>query len=276
MKNIDSATIPNIFLGTGPFHKLGDYRFLKLKTVRAVSYGIRLGYGIDCAVAYGNHYQVGNGIRLSGKKRSEIFLTSKLYNNQQDNFVADHYKNMLHELRVDYVDLLLLHWPQTGTYIMAWKQMENLYEKQQVKYIGMANVELRHLLEMERKCNMLPQIIQVERHPLNTQEELISYCREKKILVQAYAPIGRMDCRLIENDLLRMLADKYNKTIPQVILRWHYQTGVIPVVRSIRPDRIRDNFNIWDFELTMDEMEDIMRLNINYKINDPRMFVRYY
>lgn len=276
MKNADSIIIPNIFLGTAPFHELGNYRFLKLRTVQAVSHGIRLGYGIDCAVAYGNHYQVGNGIRLSGKKRSDIFLTSKLYNNQQDNCVADHYKNMLHELRVDYVDLLLLHWPQTSTYIMAWKQMESLYESQQVGHIGMANVELRHLLEMEQKCNLLPQIIQVERHPLNTQEELISYCREKGILVQAYAPLGRMNCKLTENSFLSMLADKYNKTIQQVILRWHYQNGVIPVVRSIRPDRIYDNYNIWDFELTKDEIEEITSLNINYKIYDPRMYARYY
>lgn len=276
MKNVNNASIPNIFLGTAPFHELGDYRFLKLRTVRAVSQGIRLGYGIDCAVAYGNHYQVGNGIKLSGKERSEIFLTSKLYNNQQDNCVADHYRRMLHELRVEYVDLLLLHWPQTSTYIMAWKQMERLHEKRQVRHIGMANVELRHLLEMERKCNMLPQIIQVERHPLNTQEELLCYCREKGILVQAYAPLGRMDCQLTEHNLLRKLSNKYQKTIPQIILRWHHQTGVIPVVRSIRSDRICANYNIWDFELTTEEIEEIMRLNINYKIYDPRMYARYY
>lgn len=276
MRNKDSIAIPKIFLGTAPFNELGNYRCLKLRTVRAVSHGIHLGYGIDCAVAYGNHYQVGNGIRLSGKERSKIFLTSKLYNNQQDNHVSDHYKIMLHELRVEYVDLLLLHWPQTSTYITSWKQMESMYERRQVKYIGMANVELRHLLEMERKCNMLPQIIQIERHPLNTQEELLTYCKEKGILVQAYAPLGRMNCKLTEHNLLRMIANKYNKTIPQVILRWHYQTGVIPVVRSIRSNRIRDNYNIWDFELNTEDIEEIMSLNINYKIYDPRIYARYY
>lgn len=276
MKNLEALNIPKIFLGTASFHEIGNYRFRRLRAVRAVSQGIQSGYGIDCAVAYGNHHQVGNGIKLSGKKRKEIFLTSKLYNNQQDNYVAEHYKNLLKELHVEYVDLLLLHWPQTSTYINAWKQMEQLYEDGKVRYIGMANVELRHLEEMEEKCHMLPQIIQIERNPLNTQEELIAYCEEKKIIIQAYAPLGRMNQQLLEQGILCELSKKYDKTVPQIILRWHNETNVIPVVRSIRKNCIIENCNIWDFRLEKEEIEEITKLNVNYKIYDPRKYARYY
>lgn len=276
--NVQSGQIkiPAMFLGTAPFRELGKYRFLRLRTVRAVSTGIKTGYGIDCAVAYGNHHQVGNGIKLSGKRRQDIFLTSKLFNSQQDEKIAQHYDVMLKELQLNYVDLLLLHWPQTGTYIRAWKQMEKLYEHQKVRLIGMANVEIRHLREMERKCEMLPHIIQIERNPLNTQEELLYYCEEKGIQVQAYAPLGRMNDQLLGSERLCRLAEKYNKTIPQIILRWHRQTNVIPVVRSIRTNRICDNYNIWDFKLDDSEIKKISELNINHKIYDPRIYARYY
>lgn len=276
MTCLDEKNIPKIFLGTAPVWEMGNYRFRRLRTVRAVSCGIKLGYGIDCAVAYGNHHQVRNGIRLSGKKREDIFLTSKLYNNQQDDYIAEHYNELLKELQVEFVDLLLLHWPQTSTYINAWKQMEQLHADGKVRYIGIANIELRHLQEMEKKCHMFPQMIQVERNPLNTQEELMAYCEEKKIIVQAYAPLGRMNQQLLKEGILCELSKKYHKTIPQIILRWHNETNVIPVVRSARTNRICDNYDIWDFRLEKEEIEEITKLNVNYKIYDPRKYARYY
>ena len=268
--------IPSMFLGTGPFFKLGDYSFKRIRTINAVGNGIAVGYGIDCAAAYGNHRQVGRGVQVSGKKREEIFLASKLYNNQQDSNVACHYTAICGELGVDYLDLLLLHWPQVSTYIKAWKQMENLYFEKKVRYIGMANVEIRHLLDMEKKCILLPHVIQIERHPLNTQMELISFCKEKGIWVQAYSPLARMNPILTEQKMIKAFAAKYKKSVPQIILRWHIQTGVIPVVRSIRKWRIMENWNIWDFKLSDEEVSGITNLNQDYKINDPRKFVRYY
>lgn len=268
--------IPTMFLGTAPFHEMGDYKFRRIRTIGAVRNGINLGYGIDCAVAYGNHRQVGRGIRASEKKRSEVFITSKLYNTQQDDDVKGHYDRMCSELGIEKLDLLLQHWPQTSTYINAWKQMEELYFAGKVRYIGMANVEVRHLLEMETACALLPQVIQVERHPLNTQAELISYCKEKGIRVQAYAPIGRMEEALTGQKLLKKLAEKHGKSIPQIILRWHIQTDVIPVVRSVRRRRIMENMDIWDFVLLDVEVDEIRALNRNYKIYNPQRYARYY
>lgn len=277
-KNImnNAVEMPPLFLGTVPFHMIGNYKFKGIRVINAVKNGINLGYGIDCAAAYENHVQVGRGIKASGEKRDKIFVTSKLNNTQQDNQVKDHYLDMCKELGIDYLDLLLEHWPQTCTYINTWKQMEELYFDKKVKYIGISNVETRHLIEIENKGSILPHVVQIERNPLYVQSELISYCEEHGIRVQAYAPLGRMGETLIEQKLLKELGRKYQKTVPQIILKWHIQTNVCPVVRSIRKKRIIENGNIWDFELKADEVKAITDLNINYRINDPRRFVRYY
>lgn len=272
----EAIKIPSMFLGTVPLHMMGNYKFKRIRTINAVKNGILMDYGIDCATAYGNHRQVGRGLKAAGKERKEIFITSKLDNSQQDNNIKSHYKNMCRELNVDYLDLLLQHWPQTSTYINSWKQMEELYAEKQVKYIGMSNVEIRHLLEIEKKGTFLPHVIQIERNPLYVREDIISFCREKGIVVQAYAPLGRMNEVLMGQGLLKNLGNKYKKTVPQIILKWHIQTGVCPVMRSARKERIIENKNIWDFELTDWELEEITKLNQNFRINDPRKFCRYY
>lgn len=276
MSEKSKSVVPPMFLGTVPFDEMGNYYFRRLRVVMAVSKAIQLGYGVDCAVAYGNHYQVGNGIKASGKKREDIFVTSKLFNTQQDNHVKEHYCNALQELDTPYLDLLLLHWPQTSTYINAWKQMEELYQTKLVCYIGMANVELRHLERIEKSCCIMPHVVQIERHPLNIQKEVVEYCTKKGIIVQAYAPLGVMDKRLLNASVLMDMSARYNKTIPQIILRWQYQTGVVPVVRSIRKKRIISNYDIWDFEIKEEDIEAINALNIGYKHYDPRRYVRYY
>lgn len=269
--------MPPIFLGTAPFHEMGNYKFRRIRAINAVKNGICLGYGIDCATAYGNHRQVGRGMRLSGENREKIFITSKLDNMQQDNEVKEHYHTICKELGgVGYLDLFLQHWPQTSTYVNTWKQMEELYFEKKVRYIGIANVEIRHLLEIEKKCTLLPHVIQVERNPLITQSELILFCMERQICVQAYAPIGRMNPVLMEQRCLGKLGDKYRKSIPQIILRWQIQTGVVPVVRSIRKNRLIENMNIWDFHLTDEEVDEITTLNQNFKYYDPRKYARYY
>lgn len=272
----ETNKIPSIFLGTAPLYLIGEYRFKRIRTINAVKNGITRGYGIDCAVAYDNHRQVRRGITVSGKKRKEIFITSKLYNTQQDKDIKRHYKDICDELGVEYLDLLLLHWPQKSTYLNAWKQMVELYNEKKVKYIGISNVEIKHLMEMENICGFLPHVIQIERNPLYTRNDIISFCHEKGIIVQAYAPLGRMNEVLMKQKILNQLANKYGKGIPQIILKWHIQTGVCPVVRSVRKRRIIENINIWDFELTDEEIQEITKLNQNYRINDPRKFCRYY
>lgn len=154
--------------------------------------------------------------------------------------------------------------------------MEELYFEKKVRYIGIANVEIRHLLEIEKKCALLPHVIQIERNPLITQSELIAFCREKNICVQAYAPLGRMNPALTRQRCLKELGDKYEKTISQILLRWQIQTGVTPVVRSVRKARIVENMNLWDFHLTEGEVSEITALNQYFKYYDPRRYARYY
>ncbi len=268
--------IPSVFLGTAPFFEMGDYRFKRLRTVSAVGTAVDLGYGIDSAVAYGNHRQVGNGIRLSGRQRKEVFVTSKIFNNQQNHRIPLYYEECLNQLKLEYLDLLLLHWPQKCTFIEAWKYMEELYNIGKVKNIGMANVEAYHLEEMRNKCSLLPQVVQVELHPMYQQRELTEYCRKNKIQIQAYAPLGRMRPELINHESIKEIALHHGKMVPQVILRWHIQEGRIPVVRSARKNRIRENYDIWDFELTSEEISKIDFFPEGMKIYDVRKYVKYY
>lgn len=272
----NTLQLPPMFLGTAPFHELGDYKWKRLRTVKRVSEAVRIGYGIDCAVAYGNHRQVGLGMLRSGFVRERMFVTSKLYNDQQNAGLKNHYSRILEELGTGYLDLLLLHWPQSSTYIEAWKYMEELYHENRVRAIGMANVEIRHLEALQSSCEICPQVIQIERNPLLTQNDLMEYCSQHQIQVQSYAPLGVMNKQLIEHRLLKTLSEKYKKQPAQIILRWHIQTDCIPVVRSLRKERVLSNFQVWDFQLEEEEIHEISNLNQNHKHYDPRKYARYY
>lgn len=178
--------------------------------------------------------------------------------------------SQLQGMGVDYVDMLMFHWPVTDLYIDTWKEMVQLYKEGYCKCLGVANCHKHHIEELMKAADVIPSINQFEVHPLFTQKDLIGYCWSKGIQVEAYTAIARFDDRLMRLPLLKNIAQKYHKTVVQVILRWHVQTGVIPLVRSLNKNRQLENVSIFDFELTSNEMKAIDAININSRLRyDP-------
>lgn len=175
----------------------------------------------------------------------------------------------LKNLDTDYVDLYLMHWPVEGKYIKSWKIMERLYEKGLAKAIGVCNCNIHHLEELRKQAKIMPMVNQFECHPLFTQNELREYCKENNIQVMAYTPTARMDERLFKT-VLSKIAKKYSKTVAQIIIKWHIQIGNIPIVNTSNLEHLRQNYNVFDFELTQQEVYEITKININSRLRyDP-------
>lgn len=242
------------------------------KYVNAVSNAFKQGFRLlDYSAAYGDGILVRKGIEKSGISRKDLFITTRVSNHaQREKKVKEEFFNCMHNLGVDYVDLLQFHWPVTGYYLETWRAMEELYEEGYVKHLGVANCHQHHLEEIFKICKHRPEIGQFEIHPLFTQKPLIEYYKKNGILVEAYTPIARYDDRLVRLPLLRRLEEKYNKSFIQIILRWHIQNGVIPLVRSMSIEHQKENLNIFDFELEEEDMALIDGININSRLRyDP-------
>jgi diketogulonate reductase-like aldo/keto reductase len=214
---------------------------------------------------------LGEAIRKSGVPREEIFITTRVSNKAQMNHkVREQFMSFIKNLGVDYVDLLQFHWPVTGLYLDTWREMEKLKDEGLVKHLGVANCHQHHLEEIFKICKHRPEVGQFEIHPLFTQKQLIQYYKDNGIVVEAYTPIARYDDRLVRLPLLKRLEKKYNKTFVQIILRWHIQNGVIPLVRSMSNKHQMENFSIFDFELSSEDMAAIDSININSRLRyDP-------
>lgn len=237
-----------------------------------IAEAIRMGYRlIDTSAAYHNEGAIGRAIRISGIPRKEMFITTRATNEQQfKGTVRDGFFNSLKNLGLEYVDLYQIHWPVPDHYLDTWKEMERLYEEGYVKVIGVANCHEHHIEEILKNCTIPPMVNEVEVHPLFSQKSLKAYCDSKNIRMEAYTPLARNDERLRRNRTLLSLAEKYNKTPLQIILRWHIENGIIPIPRSTNENRLRQNINIFDFKLTPDEVESIDRININSRLRyDP-------
>lgn len=242
------------------------------KYIGAVINSIKVGFTlIDFSAAYGNEQLIGKAIKRSGIERKNLFLTTRVSNNrQQKGNIREQLFNTLKNYGTDYVDLYMFHWPVTGVYSDTWKQMEQLYKEGYCRAIGVANCHQHHLEEILKIGDIVPQINQFEVHPLFTQKPLIEYCKSKNIAIEAYTPIARFDDRLVRLPALKAIAAKYNKTIVQIVLRWHIQNGIIPVVRSLNKKRQLENISIFDFELTSEEIKTIDGFNINSRLRyDP-------
>ena len=168
-------------------------------------------------------------------------------------------------MNVDYLDLLLIHWPIPEYMDNTWKCFEQLYKEEVISHIGICNLRVRHL-EKYTRYDIPLQYLQIERHPLRTSEQEVQYCREHGIKVMSYSPLCQMDERLRTNKKLKLISEKYGKNIGQVVLRWHIDTGCIPVFMSRKPDRVKENLDIFDFSLTKEEVKIISSLNENYKL----------
>lgn len=245
-----------------------NYQLMK----KVVTAGFQCGFrAIDTARDYGNEDIVGRVIsecmRELGIPREEIFITTKIGNSQQAlGNIGAQIDISLRNLRTDYVDLWLMHWPYPDYYIDTYREMEKVYYTGKVHAIGMANYRLRHF---ERLFNagieVTPHCTQYECHPIRTADGILSFCQMKNIAVQAYSPICRMIPEIQNSRCLKSIADKYHKTIAQIVLRWHIQRGTVPVFKTSRPERLKENIDIFDFELTEDEIYNISSLDQDYK-----------
>lgn len=250
-----------------PWLGLGVFRSEEGPEVEnAVKTALARGYrSIDTAAIYQNERGVGNAIKESGVAREEIFLTSKVWNTEQGyKTTLAAFEESLEKLQTHYLDLYLIHWPKGKRSVETWAAMEELYRKGRVRAIGVSNFLVHHLEEFLPECKILPAVDQVEFHPELIQPDLLKYCQNKGIQLEAWAPM--MKGRVNDIPVIQALAVKYGKTPVQVVLRWDIQKGVVTIPKSVTPERIISNAGIFDFELSREDMDKIDRLDQNKRI----------
>jgi diketogulonate reductase-like aldo/keto reductase len=247
----NGVKIPNVGIGT----YLISPEDAEVSVREALKMGYRL---IDTANAYRNERAVGRGIKASGVPREEIFLSTKLWITEYENPNA--VDQTLERLGLDYIDLLFIHQPG-GNYLAGYKQLEKAYKEGKIKSIGISNFEGKYIEEILAKCEIKPQVIQVECHPYYVQEDLRKVIDPENIKLMSWFPLGQGDKNLINEPVFAELGKKYNKTPAQIILKWHTAMGFIVIPGSKNVDHIRDNFNLFDFDLTKEDMDNIAKVN---------------
>ena len=240
----------------------GVYQVTKDECERCVLDALSVGYrSIDTAQSYFNEEEVGSAIEKSGIDRKELFLTSKVW---IEHFGYEECKKSVLEsmekLRTDYLNLMLLHQPFGDTY-GAWRALEELYEAGKLRAIGISNHYVDRMVEFANFTRIKPMVNQMEVHPLNQQTELKKWMDKYEIRLEAWAPFGEGRNGLFENEVLKKIGEKYGKTTAQVMLRWHIQRGVIVIPKSVHRERMIENFNIFDFTLSEDDMKQIAQLD---------------
>lgn len=263
---MNGSIIPRLGLGVWQV-KDGD------EAVDSVKWALETGYRlIDTAAAYKNEVSVGEGIRASGVPRDEIFVTTKLWNADQGyESTLRAFDESLNKLGLDYIDLYLIHWPVEGKYKDSWRAMEEIYQSGRAKAIGVSNFHKHHIEDLLKEAKVVPVVDQIEIHPTLTQEPLRKFLADNKIAVEAWSPLGQG--KILENPTLVDIGKKYNKTAAQVIIRWHLQNDIIVIPKSVHQERIEQNFDVFDFELTLEDIKRIDDLNKNERLGpDPDNF----
>lgn len=260
MKMNDGNTIPQFGFGV---YCIEDHD----ECVKYVLEALKNGYRhIDTAQIYKNEQAVGEAIKKSGIPREEIYITTKVW---IDNFGIDETKksveDSLKKLDLEYIDLVLLHY-NLKDYTSAWKSLETLKEEGKIKSIGISNFEIKDIMKILDICKYKPVVNQIECNPYISQDKLRSFCHENDILVEAWGPLGHGNQKLINNSLIDKLSNKYNKTTVQIILRWHIQKNNIVFPKSIDEKHIKENIDIFDFNISEDDMKLIDNLNKNKSI----------
>lgn len=249
------------WLGLGVFQLEGER-----DVVNAVREALRVGYrSIDTAALYRNERGVGRAIRESGVLREEIFVTTKVWNDDmRRDRVEAAFDESLERLGLDYVDLYLLHWPIKGKIVASWNVLERLYRQKRVRAIGVSNYMIPHLEELLAAAEVVPAVNQIEFHPYLQSRTLHEYCRGKEIRLEAWSPLMQAG-PLLQNPMLAEIAKHHGKTVAQVILRWDLQGGVVTIPKSAKPARIAENANLFDFRLSEAEMKAICALERNQR-----------
>ncbi|MFI3252226.1 MAG: aldo/keto reductase [bacterium] len=263
VKLYNGVEVPQVGLGVF-LSENGD------EAANAVKVALQNGYRhIDTAMSYGNETSVAKGIELSGVKREDIFITTKMATKdlRSSNF-EEGFNNSLKNLNTDYIDLYLLHWP-TGEYVEAYKFVEKMYKAGKIKAIGVSNFQIHHLKELEGLTK--PMMNQIEQNPQFNNFEVIKYCHENDIQVTGWSPLGGGRGKsLLNNETILELASKYNKTAAQVILRWQVQLGIVTLPKSVTESRIISNIDVFNFELSNEDMEVMNNLNTGVRVGtDP-------
>ncbi|MFS0782619.1 aldo/keto reductase [Bacillus sp. 1P06AnD] len=262
----NGVKMPRLGLGV---YKMEDNE----QAVESIKHAVKTGYrSIDTAAIYKNEKAVGAGIKECGLPREELFITTKVWNSDQGyQSTLDAFETSLDKLGLDYVDLYLIHWPVAESYKETWKAMEKLYEEGKVKAIGVCNFHQHHLEDLLKDARIKPMVNQIELHPNLNQEALRAYCQTQQIAVEAWSPLARG--RLLNDPQLKQIAEKHGKTVAQVILRWDLQHDIITIPKSVKPHRIEENADLFDFALSDEEMATIDRMNTNERAGqDPDNF----
>jgi diketogulonate reductase-like aldo/keto reductase len=272
-KDIKDCTLLNNglkmpWLGFGVF-KMKD----NSEVTPAVRLALEAGYrSIDTASIYGNERGVGRAIRESGIPRNKIFLTTKVWNDdQRAKRTLAAFEDSLKRLETDYVDLYLVHWPVKGCYQKTWRVMEEIYQSGRAKAIGVSNFLVPHLEDILRDSQVVPAVNQIEFHPHLVQPELLSFCQRHNIQAEAWSPL--MQGHIVTVPTIQKLAEQYKKSSAQIVLRWDLQHGVVTIPKSSRPERIAENARIFDFELSPDDVAALDALDAGKRFGpDPANF----
>lgn len=254
-----------------PLLGLGVYDMYQKDAEQAVLWALETGYRlIDTAAMYENEVEIGNAVRESGIDRKDIFITTKVHNTDQGfEQTLRAFDESQRKLNCDYIDLYLVHWPIKATRKATWKALEKLYAEGQVRAIGVANYLIPFLDELGIDAQFVPAVNQVEFSPYLYLSDLLEHCQQKKIQFQAYTPLVRGQ-RMNDPKLLA-IANKYAKTPAQIILRWALQLGVSTIPKSANLARIKENFDVFDFEISQDDMIHIATFNENFRVVDDPM-----
>lgn len=274
---MSQSKVPVITLNNGvtiPQFGLGVWQAAEGQEVEnAVRSAIETGYRlIDTAAIYGNEVGVGKAIKDTGIARDELFITTKLWNaNHAYDAALAAFDESVRKLDCEYIDLYLIHWPlpMEGKYKEAWKALEKIYADGRARAIGISNFKPHHVEDLLSEAEVVPSVNQIELHPFFQQKETRAICDKNGIHIESYSPLMRGG-EALENPVITEIAKAHGKTSAQVILRWHIQENFIVIPKSVKAERIRENFEVFDFELSADDMQKIEALDENKRISaDP-------
>jgi 2,5-diketo-D-gluconate reductase A len=238
---------------------------------RSVSEALRVGYRlIDTAASYGNEAAVGNAIKQAGVAREELFITTKLWiQDAGEERAKAAFERSMQRLQLEYLDLYLIHQP-VGDVYGSWRAMEQLYREGRIRAIGVSNFQPDRIMDLILHNQVVPAVNQIECHPFNQQIETQQFLQDNKVQIESWGPLARGQDNIFENEVLRSIAGTYQKTVAQVILRWLTQRGIVAIPKSVRPERIAENFNVFDFDLRPEDMEAIGTLDTKAGFVDRR------